>query len=88
VLCKLAGLVTEVTTPQIATDAVHRHLDAALQAFGAERLMFGSDWPVCLLRADYARVAAMVEDWATRLSPAEQRQLWGGNAARCYGLRR
>ena len=88
VLCKLSGLVTEVTTPQIADDAVHRHLDAALEAFGAERLMFGSDWPVCLLRADYARVAALVEDWAARLSPSEQRQLWGGNAARCYGLRR
>jgi L-fuconolactonase len=88
VLCKLSGLVTEVTTTQIAVDAVHRHLDAALEAFGAERLMFGSDWPVCLLRADYARVAALVEDWAARLSAAEQTQLWGGSAARCYGLRR
>lgn len=87
VLCKLSGLVTEVATPQIEADAIHRHLDAALEAFGPERLMFGSDWPVCLLRADYARVVALVEDWAARLSPDERAQLWGGTAARCYGLR-
>lgn len=88
VLCKLSGLVTEVATAQIDPDAIHRHLDAALEAFGAERMMFGSDWPVCLLRADYAEVVALVEGWAARLSPAEQGQLWGDTAARCYGLRR
>lgn len=88
VLCKLSGLVTEVATPRIDADAIHRHLDAALEAFGPGRLMFGSDWPVCLLRAGYAQVAALVGDWATRLSPDERAQLWGGTAARCYGLRR
>jgi L-fuconolactonase len=86
VLCKLSGLVTEVVTPQLHLDALHRHLDAALDAFGAGRLMFGSDWPACLLRADYAAVAALVRDWASRLSAAEQAQLWGGTAMRCYGL--
>jgi len=86
VLCKVSGLVTEVVTPQFDADALHRHLDTALEAFGAERLMFGSDWPVCLLRADYAAVAALVSDWASRLSAAEQAQLWGGTATRCYGL--
>jgi len=87
VLCKLSGVVTEVVGPRIDADAVHRHLDAALEAFGADRLMFGSDWPVCLLRADYAAVAALVRGWAARLSAAEQAGLWGGNAARCYGVR-
>lgn len=86
VLCKLSGLVTEVVTPQLDADALHRHMDAALDAFGAERLMFGSDWPVCLLRADYPEVAALVRDWTSRLSAAEQAQLWGGTAMRCYGL--
>ena len=87
VVCKVSGLVTEVRTPGIDAAVVHRYLDAALEAFGPERLMFGSDWPVCLLRADYAEVAALVRDWAARLSADEQAQLWGGTGARCYGLR-
>ena len=87
VLCKASGLVTEVATPGIERDALFRHLDAALEAFGAGRLMFGSDWPVCLLRAGYAEVAALVRDWSSaRLSADERTQLWGGNAARCYGI--
>ncbi len=86
VRCKVSGLVTEVVAPRVDAGTVHRHLDAALEAFGPDRLMFGSDWPVCLLRADYAEVAAMVRDWGARLSADEQAQLWGGTAARCYGL--
>lgn len=87
VLCKLSGLVTEVVTPQLQRDTLYRHLNTALDAFGPRRLMFGSDWPVCLLRAEYADVAALVRDWSARLSADEQAQLWGGTAARCYGLR-
>ncbi len=86
VLCKASGLVTEVVGATLDSDAIRRHLDAALEAFGADRLMFGSDWPVCLLRADYAAVAAQVQDWADRLSINEQAQLWGGTARRCYDI--
>ena len=86
VLCKASGLVTEVVGAGLDRDAILRHLDAALEAFGADRLMFGSDWPVCLLRADYAAVAALVQDWAGRLSGTEQAQLWGGTALRCYDV--
>jgi L-fuconolactonase len=87
VLCKLSGLVTEVVGTDVNRDVLFRHLDTALEAFGPDRLMFGSDWPVCLLRADYAEVAALVRDWARRLSNDEQGLLWGGTAVRCYGLR-
>lgn len=86
VLCKASGLVTEVVGATLDRDAIRRHLDAALEAFGADRLMFGSDWPVCLLRAEYAAVAAQVQDWAERLSKNEQAQLWGGTARRCYDI--
>ncbi len=86
VLCKLSGLVTEVVAPRLGRDVLRRHLDTALDAFGPERLMFGSDWPVCLLRADYAEVAALVRDWSAGLSEDEQALLFGGTAARCYGL--
>lgn len=86
VLCKASGLVTEVVGATLDSDAIRRHLDTALEAFGADRLMFGSDWPVCLLRADYAAVAALVQDWAGRLSETEQAQLWGSTALRCYDI--
>ncbi len=91
VACKLSGLVTEADwlrgLRQKDYDHIALCLDTALEAFGPQRLMFGSDWPVCLLAASYAKVAGVVREWAaTRLSAAEQEQLWGTTAARCYGL--
>jgi L-fuconolactonase len=91
VLCKLSGLVTEADWRNglQARDIAHIRtcLDVALEAFGPQRLMFGSDWPVCLLAASYAEVVQLVADWAaTNLHAEEQQALWGGTAARCYGL--
>ncbi|MBE0628520.1 MAG: amidohydrolase family protein [Burkholderia vietnamiensis] len=91
VVCKLSGLVTEADWRRglCAPDLRHveQCLDAALAAFGPQRLMFGSDWPVCLLAASYDEVASLVERWAAaRLSPAERDALWGGTAARCYAV--
>ncbi len=88
VACKVSGLVTEGVGDGINSDAIRRYLDTALELFGPQRLLFGSDWPVCLLRADYAEVAALVADWSRTLSADERAALWGGNAARCYGLSR
>ncbi|KUZ91206.1 amidohydrolase [Burkholderia ubonensis] len=91
VACKLSGLVTEADwahglRPRDFSD-IERCLDAALEVFGPQRLMFGSDWPVCLLAASYDQVVALVERWAaTRLSEPERRAVWGGTAARCYGV--
>ena len=86
VLCKLSGLVTEVVTQELDDGVVRRYLDAAMEAFGPQRLMFGSDWPVCLLRAPYAEVHRIIDEWARSLSADQQAQLWGGTAARCYGV--
>jgi L-fuconolactonase len=86
VVCKLSGLVTEVIDPAISEAQLHAYLDQALAWFGADRLMFGSDWPVCLLKEPYAQVYAIVQRWAAQLSASEQQALWGGTAARCYGL--
>lgn len=88
VACKLSGLVTEAIVDRIDAEAIRRYLDTALELFGPQRLLFGSDWPVCLLRADYAEVAAIVAGWSQALSADERAALWGGNAARCYGLPR
>ena len=54
VLCKLSGLVTEVVGSGVDDAVLRRYLDTALELFGPRRLLFGSDWPVCLLRAEYA----------------------------------
>lgn len=91
VACKLSGLVTEADWRNGLQDGdfdhIRRCLDIALEIFGPQRLMFGSDWPVCLLAAPYAQVVGLMNNWAqTRLTPSEQNDLWGGTAARCYGL--
>jgi len=87
VLCKLSGLVTEVVTQAIDEAVLRRYLDTALELFGPGRLLFGSDWPVCLLRASYADACGIIEAWLAALSPDEQSLVRGDNAVRCYGLR-
>jgi L-fuconolactonase len=86
VCCKLSGLVTEAAWRQWRPADFTPYLDVALTAFGPERLMFGSDWPVCLLSGDYAEVAGIIKDFVAQLSAVEQAAIWGGTATRFYGL--
>ncbi len=86
VTCKLSGLVTEAAWQGWQRSDFTPYLEAALDAFGPGRLMFGSDWPVCLLAAEYADVAGIVSDFLGRLSAAEQEAILGGTARRFYGL--
>ncbi len=93
VSCKLSGLVTETDWQHqddpSAADILHiqQCFDVALEAFGPGRLMFGSDWPVCQLAADYQSVHAIAQSWAeSRLDSHEQQAFWGANAMRIYGL--
>ena len=85
VTCKLSGLVTEAGegwTP----DDLAPYADAVLAGFGPSRVMFGSDWPVCLLAADYATVFTTAEHLVAGLSRDEQAAVFGGTAATTYGL--
>lgn len=86
VSCKLSGLVTEAAWRGWKRSDFTPYLEVVLAAFGPDRLMYGSDWPVCLVAADYAEVAGIARDFLSRLSPAEQDLVWGGSATRCYGL--
>ena len=88
VVCKLSGLVAEANDACGKFDADHLrdYLDIALQTFGPQRLMFGSDWPVCLLVSEYAEVADIIERWSSRLSAADREWIWGRTAANVYGL--
>jgi len=86
VWCKVSGLVTEADWTRWRPEDFRPYLDVVFDAFGPQRLMFGSDWPVCLLAARYPEVVALVEAYAGQLSPPEQEALFGGNAASFYGL--
>ena len=86
VCCKVSGLVTEAAWRGWKPAEFTPYLDTVLEAFGPSRLMFGSDWPVCLLAAEYADVVAIPREHFARLSPAEREEIWGGTATRFYGL--
>ena len=86
VSCKLSGVVTEVRDPEWTLDLIRPYYETVLDAFGPERLMFGTDWPVCLLRCDYSQWVAAVRELIASLSATEQAHVMGLTAARVYGL--
>jgi L-fuconolactonase len=83
--CKLSGLVTEAA-PGAPPAAFRPYADVILGAFGPDRVMFGSDWPVCLLASDYASVFALAQTLTADLSEQEQAAVFAGTAARVYGI--
>jgi L-fuconolactonase len=87
VWCKLSGLVTEADWATWSISGLAPSVDIALEAFGPERLLFGSDWPVCLLAASYDDVLRAARVLTAALSPTEQAEVFGGTAGRVYGLR-
>ena len=86
VYCKLSGMVTEAAWRNWRPADFQPYLERALEYFGPQRLMFGSDWPVCELAASYEEVFGIVRDFISRLSPDEQAEILGGTAARFYGI--
>jgi L-fuconolactonase len=85
VACKLSGVHT--IAPQNWTPSdITPFVDVALDAFGADRLVFGSDWPVSVQAATYAEVVGFATGACASLSPAERAAVLGGNARRLYGL--
>lgn len=86
VYCKASGLVTEAEYATWNEAQLQRYFDAALAAFGPQRLMFGSDWPVCLVACGYARWFKLVSDWISQLSQPEQARILGGTAIEAYKL--
>lgn len=86
VYCKLSGMVTEADWNNWEPAHFAPFLDICLEAFGADRLLFGSDWPVCQLAGSYKEVKGIVTDYISRLSATEQAKIMGGNAIAFYGL--
>jgi L-fuconolactonase len=86
VFCKVSGLATEAHWKGWKADDFKPYLDIVFDAFGPDRLMFGSDWPVCLLAATYRQVKQLIEDYVRDFSQADKKKIFGGNAARFYNL--
>jgi L-fuconolactonase len=86
VFCKLSGLVTEADWRRWSADDCKPYLDVVFDAFGADRLMFGSDWPVCLLAGTYRQVKHLIADYTRNLPAGDREKILGLNAARFYGL--
>jgi L-fuconolactonase len=86
IVCKISGLVTEADWRQWTPAQIEPYWRVVLEAFGPERLLFGSDWPVELLASEYQRWVDAVAGWTAPLTISEREAIWGGNAARVYSL--
>jgi L-fuconolactonase len=86
VSAKLSGLVTEANWTTWTAQDIRPYLDLAFDCFGADRLMVGSDWPVCTVAGDYARVMAALTDYLADRPAPEREAVLGGNAQRVYKL--
>ena len=84
--CKISGMVTEADWNEWKPDDLRPYVEIALEVFGPERCMYGSDWPVCELAGTYEQVVGAARDVLSELSEAEQQQVFGGTAKKFYGL--
>ena len=82
--CKVSGLLTEADHQAWQTGQFRPYLDTVFEAFGPSRLMYGSDWPVCLFAGSYEQAFRLVDDYARQLTDADRAGLFGGNCARFY----
>ena len=86
VVCKLSGMVTEADWTQWTVQDLRPYADVVLDAFGPDRVMFGSDWPVCTLAASYAQVLDAAAELTEGLTAVERDAIFAGTARRVYGL--
>ena len=84
VFCKLSGLVTEADIHNWTPDQLRPYVETVLDAFGPDRVMFGSDWPVCTCATTYSSWRGLVGEFISRLSEQEQAQIMGGTALKAY----
>lgn len=86
VSCKISGMVTEADHVQWKPSDFIPYLDIVFEAFGENRILFGSDWPVCLLAASYQEVYHLIIDYTANFSLEQRDKLFGGNAERIYNI--
>ena len=86
VTCKISGMVTEADFHNWQAAQLHPYLDTVLEAFGADRIMFGSDWPVCLVACDYKQWYDLIREYIQQLSSTEQANIMGNTAIQTYKI--
>lgn len=86
VSCKISGLVTQTINSKGNNEIYTPYLDVVVDAFGVDRLMFGSDWPVCLLVEKYQEVLQIIENYFAEYSKEDKEKIMGQNAIRIYKL--
>ena len=86
VWCKVSGMATEADWASWSSEMLRPYLDVVVEAFGAKRLMAGSDWPVCLAACEYGRWFEVLREYFSRFSRDEQDAVFGGTAVEVYGL--
>lgn len=86
VFCKVSGMVTEADWENWTFNDFKPWLDIVFDAFGTNRILYGSDWPVCLLGGSYKQVKGVIERYLQDFHPDDQAKIWGPNAAKFYGL--
>jgi L-fuconolactonase len=84
--CKVSGMVTEADWLNWKQEDFKLYLDVVVDTFGIDRIMFGSDWPVCLVAASYQQVVNIVENYFSAFSKEEQEKVFGRNATNFYNL--
>jgi L-fuconolactonase len=87
VFCKVSGMVTQADWHNWKPEDFKPYLDVVFEAFGTERLMFGSDWPVCLVAASYRQAKQLIDDYVRGFSEADKGKIFGRTAERFYGLK-
>lgn len=86
VYCKISGMVTEAVWKTWKKEDFTPYLDVVVDAFGTDRIMFGSDWPVCLLAASYNEMMEIVNEYFAAFSTDEKERIFGKNAIKFYNL--
>ncbi len=86
VMCKISGMVTEANWKTWTSDDLKPYLDVVFENFTPDRLLFGSDWPVCLVASEYDLVVKTLEDYMVQLPIEQQEMIWSGNAKKFYKL--
>ena len=86
VYCKLSGMATEADHGGWEAADLRPYVEVVIEAFGPKRIMFGSDWPVCLLAVTYQKWAGVVRNFISKLSETERNRVMGGTAVEAYKL--
>ncbi|MGL1885115.1 MAG: amidohydrolase family protein [Reichenbachiella sp.] len=87
VMCKVSGMVTEADWTEWKYEDFVSYMDVVVETFGVDRLMYGSDWPVCLLGGDYKEVKSIPDRYFEKFSKEEQEKIFGKNAVDFYGIK-